>query len=245
MILRTSLLRLTRLSAAVGIVAVCTTLLPAQDNAKPKPSVTFNAVSLHGSIRDLFYDLGRKRIPVAAGPTALSRSYTAPAGGSLVLYRLAPPIPPSTDPVKVPVANLTIGDKGPYLLLLSGSATGPLQVRVLDNSWETHPPLSSRVINASQRKAAVKLDTGLAELAPGELHTFAPPATPSDVIELKIATLDATKWNLRVLTPQALYPRTRNIFILKEQPSSLENPNPVDLDIFTIVDANQPPPPQS
>lgn len=241
MSLRASLLRVTRL-AAVGFLALCPAVLSAQDPDKPKPPVTFNAVTLHQSIRDLFYDLGHKRIPVAAGPTALSRSYTAPADGSLVLYRLAPPAPPSTEPVKVPVAKLTLGDKGPYLLLFSDFVAGTLQVRVIDNSWETNPPLSSRIINASRRKTAVKLDGGMAELAPGELHTFAPPSKPIDVIDLKIATLDSAQWNLRVLAPQALYPSTRNTFIVKEQLPSLENPNPVDLDIFTIVDASQPPP---
>lgn len=226
-----------------GLSALLSSALFAQEPTGQKALVTFNTVTITGSIRDLFYDLGRKRISVAAGPTALSRAYTAPPDGPLALYRLAPPVPPSTEPVKVPVANLTLGDKGPYLLLFSGPVSDTLQVRVIDNSWENNPPLSSRVINASRRKAAVKLDAGTAELSPGEFHTFPPPAKPIDVIDLRIATLDSSRWNLRVLAPQALYPFTRNTFILKEQIPSLENPVPQDLDVFTIVDASQPPPP--
>lgn len=227
---------------AAALLSVSASALFAQSPAPQKPPVTFSTVTITGNIRGLFYDIDRKQIPVAAGPTSMGGPYTAPASGVLHLYKLAPPVPPATEPVKVTVANLTLGDEGPYLLLFSGPVSENLQIRVLDNSWEKNPLLSSRVINTSRRKVAVKLDAGTAELAPGELHTFAPPAKPIDVIELKIATLDASNWNLRILTPQALYPYTRNTFILKEQIPSLENPTPEDLDIFSIVDASQPPP---
>lgn len=217
--------------------------LHAQSPSAPKPPVIFNVVTLTGSLRDLFYDLNHKQVAVAAGPTALSFPYTAPEGGSVRFYRLAPPIPPSIEPIKVPMATVSIGNDGPYLMVFSGPLNEHMTVRVLDNSWETNPPLSSRVINASRRKTAIKLDSGMAELTPGEIHIFPPPANPSDVIELKIATLDETQWTLRMLAPQALFPYTRNIFIIKEQVATPENPNPVDLDVFSIVDSSQPPPP--
>lgn len=225
---------------ACGASAAASALL-AQTTPSPKPRVEFTTLAVAGGVTGVFYDLGRERIAVSADPTALSRRYLAPETGSVQLYRLGPPVPPAEGPAKVPVASLSLTGKGPYILLFSGSSPDRLAVRALDNSWENNPLSSSRVINGARRRLAVKLDIGAAELAPGEIHVFAPPAKPSDVVDLKIATLDGAGWNLRSLTPQPLYPYTRNIFIIKEQIPTTTRPDPLDIDIFTIVDASPAP----
>lgn len=235
---------ISRVCFTAGIAIASLIDLAAQSPADEKPPIIFKALTLTGEVKGLYYDLDSKRIEIKGGPTGLSFPYTAPDNGSLALYRLQPPVPPATEPVRVPVTTVPVGDKGPYILLLSGPDLNNLNVRLLDNSWDNVPLLGSRVINASRRKSAVKVDANTAEIAPGEVHIFPPPAKPTDVIELKIATLDESRWTLRLLTPQALYPYTRNTFILKEQIPSLENPDPVDLDVFTIVDTSQPPAPK-
>lgn len=231
-----------------AVVGALTAIVTSSFSAAPaapetKPPVVFNTLSLNSTVSDIYYDLGNRQIKVSAGPTALSTIYKAPDSGSLTFYRLTPPTPPETAPTKVPLASVQLGDNGPYLLLMLRKKPGELSVRVIDNSWDSNPLLSSRVINASTRKTAVKVESDMAEIAPGEMHVFPPPGTPSDILELKIATLDENKWNLRILAPQALYPFTRNTFVIKEQTPSLECPAPDSLDIFTIVDATQPPPP--
>ena len=230
-------------ACAVGVLALASSLR-AQTTPLPKPRVEFNTLAVAGGVNGLFYDLGKDRISVSAAPTALSPRYIAPETGSLQLYRLGPPTPPAEGPTKIPVANVPLTGPGPCILLFSGALPDRLAVRALDNSWEKNPLYSSRVINAARRRIAVKLDVGAAELAPGEIHVFAPPGKPSDVVDLKIATLDDSGWNLRSLTPQPLYPYTRNTFVIKEQIPTAERPDPVDVDIFTIVDASQPPVPK-
>lgn len=214
-------------------------------NAQSKPSaekpVIFHTLSIKGDIQGLYYDLGKKSILLTAGPTSLSQPYTSPAGGILKVYRLGPPDDSSgSEPTRIPVAEANIGKEGPYIVLFSGINDGPLQMRVIDDSWKVHPLGSSRVLNVSVRNTAVLLDKDTAELRTGQLHLF-PPHADKDVVEFKVATYEDDQWIIRVLTPQAIYPNTRNTFIIKDQTPSRENPNPMGLDVFNIIDTNQPP----
>ncbi len=207
---------------------------------KPAP-ILFTTLSLDGTLDGLHYDLGPRTVRLSANASYLSSPYQAPDDGRLRIYRHASATPGGKAPDKITVATIELPGPGPYLLLLRPGDAGTLNVRLVDNSWRENPPLSSRVINASARQTAVLVGTGMAEIAPGQLHTFSGPSAYTDVIDFKVATYENDAWTIRVLTPQALYPGTRNIFIIKDQSPSRERPDPKDLDVFKIVDTSQPP----
>lgn len=228
------------LIATLSLIALTAAgrLIAALPTDTPIP-VLFSTLSVENDIRGLFYDIGTNTIPVTANSNYLSSPYKAPPSGHVKLYRLKPS-GKNMEPEKVTVAELDLTSDGPFLVLFRGRGEN-LHCDVLDNSWKANPLMSSRVINASKRKTAVQVGQSLAELEPGELHSYPAPEQLTDIVDFKVATQEDGKWTLRVLSPQAIYPGTRNIFVLKEQPPTLDRPQPKDLDVFRVIDATQPP----
>jgi len=218
-------------------------------NAQTSPDglapVTFSTLALGRSITDLFYEDQGKPRPLHAYAGGLSSPYQKPKNGKLSIFRLVPPTPPETEPKRVPVASALLGNEGPYLVLLTTAdenapQPGSVTAEVLDDSWATHPPMTFRVINFSKRNTAVQLANTNQIIPSRKSHIFPLQGKEYD-FDFKVAALEGNGWVLRIISPQSIIPRTRATVVISDPIPTPLDPHPVDLNVFTFYDSNQPP----
>lgn len=186
-------------------------------------------------------DRGR-RVDVMAATGALSSLYTAPRDGVVSLYRIEPPVPPATEPRRVPVAEARLGAGGPWLVLMAAKSNGSLRTEevrlmVVDDSWAAHPEGTARVFNFSRRPAMVMIAGATREIAPGASDLFSYGGGGDDQSWVKVAMREETGWMLRSSGPQATIPGTRSTLVLVDTPPSADDPDPRTLVISNLVDA--------
>lgn len=209
--------------------------------------VTFSTLAVGQSISGLLYEEKGKTYPLYAEVGGLSQSYPRPKDGKFVIFRLVPPTPPETEPKRVNIANAVIGNEGPYLVLLAASkdteaAPGGVAVQVLDDSWATHPLKTFRFLNFSKRNMAVQLGNATQVIPSGQSHVFPPQGDGVD-FDFKVAVFEVDGWVLRLVSTQSIVPRTRATAIIADIIPTPEVPHPVDINVFTFYDSNQPPRP--
>lgn len=229
---------------ALGCLFFHLAVLPTETHAQPAPvtaPVTFRVLAVTNPITGLFYDLEKTKIELSASPGMLSSIYTRPSNGRLSIYRIVEYPDKSRPPQRVVVAEATIEDGGPHLVLLNLlDDGGRLQISVLDDSWTAHPENMIRVLNLSKRLTAVQLGRLHKEIAPGRSEFF-PKEGRTSVVKLKAASLEDGAWTLRTQLPQAIYPYCRQTFLIQDSNPSPENPVPMEINIYNIVDTTQPP----
>lgn len=242
MALRFRHLNSTVLLALLFLDAVAFSGLRAQP-AAPDTPVIFRVVcvDVYGSVGDLFYDYKGEKIPFAATEGVLSQPYRCPPSGTVSLYRELPPVPPSTLPRREPVADVTLGAPGPWLVLLSHTPGRGLRTLAVEQTWETHPSGTVRIFNFCGSEINLQAGDRQARLAPAAFAAFPYPDGPQLWLKVALNTPDQG-WQLRTSTPQRVIPGTRATWILLERPPTLETPEPRVI-VRNLVEAAPPPAP--
>ncbi len=205
----------------------------------PPKAVLFQTLALGLPVSELFYDLKGKPVQIQAGVAELSRLYETDASRSVSIYRLVPSPDPATPPQRVTVANLSLSENHPHLVLLTGApkASG-IKVNTLEDSWKIHPEKTFRIINHSKRNIAVQLGTEEKMIPSGQDWIFLSTDSGYD-FDFKMASSENGSWTLRVQAPQSILPRTRALIVVSDPFPTPEDPNPVDLNMVTVFDAKQ------
>jgi len=233
---------LTRIAAIVALLLTAPGLtIPAcAQQPAPKPPVMFRTLALGASVADVFYDLKSSAVSVAAGSSGFSSPYVAPEGGRVVFYRVLPPEKPDAKPRHVPVAEIQLGEGGPYLvLMIVDPEAGAISTKVVDDSWTVHPVKTVRLFNFSRRQAMVKLGGEVVELPTTQSHIF--PYPDGTQVWLQAATKENETWVLRVGGPQVTLPKARSTVVLIDQPPSIERKNPFAVLVRNFVEFEPPP----
>ena len=213
---------------------------------EPKPPVVFRTIALGSPVADLFYELKGESVPVTAGSSGLSSAYVVPPGGRVLFYRLLPAEKPGDKPRRTPVSEVSIGEGGPYLVLMAvNEETAAINTLLVEDSWATHPVKTMRVFNFSRRHALVKLGESLIELPTGQSHIFSYAEGGKERIQVKfqVATKENEAWVLRVGGPQVTLPKTRSTIVLIDQPPSPDRANPVAVLVRNFIEFEPAPPP--
>lgn len=207
----------------------------------PKPPVVFRLLALGETVSDVFYDLKAGPVSVLAGNSGFSSPYVAPEGGRVVFYRVLPPEKPELKPRQVPVAEIQIGEGGPYLvLMIVDPEAGTISTKVVDDSWAVHPVKTVRIFNFSRRLAMVKLGESVVELPTTQSHIF--PYPDGNQVWLQAATKENETWVLRVGGPQVTLPKARSTVVLIDQPPSIERKNPFAVLVRNFIEFEPTPP---
>lgn len=211
--------------------------------ATPAADVLFRVVcvDVYGSVGELFYDYKGAKIPFAATEGVLSQPYRSPPSGTVSLYRELPPLPPSTLPRREPVADVTLGAPGPWLVFLSNAPGRGLRALAVEQTWETHPAGTVRIFNFCGSEINLQAGDRQARLAPAAFATVPYPPSPQTWLKVAINTPDQG-WQLRTSTPQRVIPGTRATWILLERPPTLETPEPRII-VRNLVEPAPPPAP--
>lgn len=241
--------RLYRFLAPFLPVFAFTPLVVAQTN-KGEPPVLFRTLALGESIDGVFYDVRPgKKVALSATRGGFSATYESPAGGSVQIYREFPPVPPETEPRRVPVAEAQLGNGGPWLLMLvtspdSRSAENSrIQAIAVDDSWDVHPVKTIRVINYLKKsaRAAVKIGGAAEEVPAGKSHIFSYPGEREESW-VQVAVFEQEGWIMRASEPHATFPRTRSTLILSHAPPSPAEPDPRGVVISSLIEIAPKPP---
>lgn len=207
----------------------------------------FRTIALGQPLPDLFYEIRGKSTPLSLGGGALSRWQDAPPGGTLSFYREEPASEPGKPPVRVTVAAVRFGSGSSHLVVLlslinPAQPDAPPEVSALaiDDSFSQHPLGTVRAFNFSRRGAALKLDTAVAELQPGESKVVRYPADQS-TLWFKVALREEAGWVLRGGSAIALIPGTRSLLVISDSQPASDDPRPTSVDVRNIIDTYQPP----
>lgn len=227
--------------AAFFLLGIQTHFISSIYAAPQKTPVTFRILAVTNPIAGLYYDLDKKPIEISASPGMLSSIYTRPDDGQIRIYKIVESQDKSQPPQRVVVAEVNIADGGPYLMLLNlpDNSTN-VGLSVLDDSWTVHPADAIRVLNLSKRHVAVQLGQSHKELKSGQSDFFQKKGS-SSIIKLKTAALEDGNWTLRTQLPQAIYPYCRQMFLIQDSIPSPEYPNPMELNIYNIIDTSPAP----
>lgn len=211
--------------------------------APPEADVLFRVVcvDIYGSVGDLFYDYKGEKIPFNATEGVLSQPYRRPPSGTVALYRELPPVPPSTVPVREPVADVSLDGPGPWLVFLSSASGRGLRTLAVEQSWETHPAGTVRIFNFCGSEINLQVGDLQARLSTAAHTTVPYPPRPQTWLKVAINTPDLG-WQLRTSTPQRVIPGTRATWILLERPPTLEVPEPRII-VRNLVEPAPPPAP--
>jgi len=205
----------------------------------PPKAVLFQTLALGTPVSGLFYDLKGKPVPIQAGVAELSRLYETNGDRAVSIYRLIPSPDPATPPLRVIMANLSLSENHPHLILLTGAPKAEgIKVNTLEDSWKIHPEKTFRIINHSKRNIAVQLGTEEKMIPSGQDWVFLSVGSGYD-FDFKMASAEASGWTLRVQAPQSILPRTRALIVVSDPFPTPEDPNPVDLNMVTVFDAKQ------
>jgi hypothetical protein len=188
----------------------------------------------------LLYDLNGKSVHLHASDVSLSTLYEAPKTDPLVLYREIPPPPPETKPRRVPVLSVDLGSRSPALLVLKATPSGTVTSKVIDDSWDSFPPQTVRVLSFSRRSTAAQIEGNNAELPPLGFHIF-PYSSAKPRIRVKVASLNGGTWKLQFNNSQAVLPGYRiNMVVLDFEPTP-QDPEPEGVNVLKMIDPLSPP----
>lgn len=206
----------------------------AQDTANS--SASFRTLALGKTLSNVFYDYDGEAKNLMAGSTGFSAPYKADIGQRVDIYREIPGEKPGDPPQKLDIANFTLDDTGPYLILfhVNPLKSDEVHIKVVDDSWEIHPAGFMRVFNYSPRLAMIKVGDEVAELATAESHQF--PYSNKLQVWLQAAVLDKEKWSLRVSAPQVLIPNSRSTIVLVDQEPSEDRPVTEELLVRNFIE---------
>lgn len=217
---------------------------------KPEPPVLFRTLALGESIEGVFYEVRPgKAVALSATRGGFSAAYESPADGRVRIYREFPPVPPETEPRRVPVAEAQLGKGGPWLLMLvtapdnRSGESGRIRAIAVDDSWDVHPVKTIRVINYLKKnaRAGVKIGGAAEEVPSGKSHIFAYPDEREEAW-VQVAVLEQEGWIMRASEPQATFPRTRSTLILSHAPPSPAEPDPRGVVISSLIEIAPKPP---
>lgn len=194
-----------------------------------------NPVPLSG----LMYELKGKSVPLYCSDVSLSPVYEAPNADPVLFYREAPPVPPETKPRRIPVASLTLGSHSPSLVILK-YAQNAVTCRQFDDSWESFPPQTVRVLSLSRRKIATQVEGQNVELAPADSHIF-PYSSAKPRIRVKVASLNEDGWKLQFNNSQAVLPGLRVNMVVADFEPTPDDPDPEGINVLKMIDPVRPP----
>ena len=213
----------------------------ASTSKAPVPPTTFRILAVTNPIAGLFYDINKKPVELSASPGMLSSIYMRPSDGRISIYKIVVSPDNLQPPRRVVVAEANIEEGGPYLMLLNlPDDSTNVNLSILDDSWIVHPGEAIRVLNLSKRHIAVQLGKSQKEIKSGQSEFFQKNGS-STVIKLKTAALEEGNWTLRTQLPQAIYPYCRQMFLIQDSNPSLENPVPMELNVYNVVDTSPAP----
>ena len=231
--------------ASLCLLSLSVALVLRAQQPLEKP-VTFRAMAVGNSVSALLYELAPgKIVPLSAGSSDLSQPYASPPGGLVAFFREGPPERPGEKPKRIPIAKAQLGSGGPYLVVLSLPPTGSngmsVETIVVDDSWTAHPMKTVRVFNFSKRRAALQVGADNQELVTGGSHVFPYPPGKGSIL-FKVALMEEQGWVLRTNCPQGIIPNTRSTVIITDVVPTVDEPNPVDINVANVFDFSQPPP---
>ncbi|CAM3099428.1 hypothetical protein [Rariglobus hedericola] len=218
----------------LGLVAfLCLAVAPtrAAPSAQSWPN-TFKAIIIARDltvIGDLYYDVGKTQVLFSASTQRLSRAYPVPPDRKIEIYRLQPAVPPEITPTKVPVAEITFTEGGPWLVLMAAAQTAGvttrIQPQVIDASLNAHPQRTVRIYNFSQDAMAISAGDERFSLTRGQARLVSYPNSTTPALWLKCAVPKVDDWSLEISSAQTIVPgNTRALWLLYDQPGTPENP---------------------
>ncbi|WP_309383129.1 hypothetical protein [Cerasicoccus frondis] len=216
------------------LVAIIGISLHAQEAASGAAS--FRTLALGKTLSNVYYDYDGEAKRLMAGSTGFSSPYQADIGKQVDIYREIPGEKPGAPPQKLEIANFTLKDAGPYLILFHVNPlnTDEVLLKVVNDSWELHPTGFMRVFNYSPRLAMIKVGDEVAELETSQSHQF--PYSNKLQVWLQAAVLDKEKWSLRVSAPQVLIPNSRSTIVLVDQEPSEDRPVTEELLVRNFIE---------
>ncbi|WP_309398364.1 hypothetical protein [Cerasicoccus maritimus] len=217
----------------LGIALASATAL-AQDAVETTAS--FRTLALGKTLSNVFYDIDGKPKTIMAGSSGFSSPYQTEIGEKVEIYREIPGEKPTDPPQKLSIADFTLPDAGPYLVLFHVNPldTNNVLIKVVNDSWELHPVGFMRVFNYSPRLAMIKIGDEVAELRTSDSHQF--PYSDKLQVWLQAAVLEKEEWALRVSAPQALIPNSRSTIVLVDQEPSEDRPVTEELLVRNFIE---------
>lgn len=187
------------------------------------------------------YDFGKQSTPLLPSDISLSPLYARRAEDtSLTFYRQVPPVPPETQPSRLPLTTVGLGAT-PLSLVVLKATKNQVSSTALDDSWAAFPSGTVRVVSFSKRRIAAEVERTPAEIAPNSFHLFRF-STEKPRIRIKVASQDGETWQMRFNNSQAVLPGCRVNVVLYDQEPTPEDPNPSHLVVIKMVDPLPPPP---
>jgi hypothetical protein len=229
---------LIRCAATIFIVAGHIPASRAQSDSPPPPQpLYFRVLSLGNAIplADLRYEYKGKLGFIAPSDVALSPLYPREKSGPVTFYREVPPVPPETKPQRIPVFTADLGESGLQLLILKGNRDNTISHVVINDSWESFPAQTVRVLSFSRRKIAAEVETRNAEITPGQSNLFSY-SSDRPRIRCKVASLNEGTWKLNYNKSQAVVPGARINIIISDDDPTPADPVPESISVSKMID---------
>jgi hypothetical protein len=224
-----------------AVLLTITSSLHAQENRGPASGMSLRLMSWDGALTDLWVSDGGSYLPVKAGEFVLGRALFLGRKTTSVRFFKDQIIDAVTRKQPVAEVSLPEGTTSALVVLAPAPAGSPLpfQGRALDQSLETHPLNTMRIVNFSNLKLALKVGGETAVITAGAEKNFPFPSSGPLHITVEVAVDTAGGWTMVQRSLQPAPPGRRILVIVRDgRPDySIQDPalrtKPVDV-IFLI-----------